>query len=66
MQEFKSISANDFEQHFKGNGNSNNKLTKYHGKSFTINTSDKYVKENDYLISKNTNDFQLISKKNLK
>ena len=35
MQELKSISVNDFEQHFKGNGNSNNKLTKYHGKSLT-------------------------------
>jgi hypothetical protein len=40
MQDLKCV--NDFEQHFKGNGNSNNKLTKYHGKSL-INTLDKYV-----------------------
>jgi hypothetical protein len=31
MQDLKSISVNNFEQHYKGNGCSNNKLTKYHG-----------------------------------
>ena len=46
MQELKSISVNNFEQHFKGNGSSNSKPTKYHGKMFEYLVSKTSFKDN--------------------